>query len=131
MPNFYNIRLLLKFGKRRWSGGYLWVRAGKSNKVGYVSVVSQNKITEIFKLVLIFRSDSPFARVHINTLENGQSVRKKPNNFGFVKPLSDTLLHYLTIFLLAPSPSSLLLAGKRLERQIPTGGSKRAVIKRW
>ena len=37
------------------------------NEVEYRSVVQQNKITEVFKILDKFRAASPFSRVQINT----------------------------------------------------------------
>ena len=39
----------------------------KINKVGNYLLVSQNEITQVFKIVDIFSMDSPFLRVQINT----------------------------------------------------------------
>ena len=39
-----------------------------NNKEGYYSVVSQNEITWVFKILDIFQTASSFSRVQINTI---------------------------------------------------------------
>ena len=39
----------------------------KMNEVGYRSVVSQNELAKVFKILYIFQTAAPFSRVQINT----------------------------------------------------------------